>query len=139
MVSSVGFQGHYGLENGQKKAMAPEERVGIDPVLPNGYGDAKWGCERMLDETLHKHPDRFRTIAVRLGQIAGFKTSGYWNPMEHFSFLIKSSQTMNALPDVDSTAYWTTVNDIAEPLSDLVLSDHTPYPIYHMENSVGQP
>ncbi|KAK5989545.1 Non-reducing polyketide synthase fsr1 [Cladobotryum mycophilum] len=139
MVSSIGVVGHYGLGNGEKKTMVPEERVDIDSVLPNGYGDAKWGCERMLDETLHKHPDRFRTMTVRLGQIAGSKTSGYWNPMEHFGFLIKSSQTLNALPDVDGTVYWTSVNDIAGTLSDLVLSNRTPHPIYHIENPVGQP
>ena len=139
MVSSIGVVGHYGLGNGEKKTMVPEERVDIDSVLPNGYGDAKWGCECMLDKTLHKHPNRFRTMAVRLGQIAGSKTSGYWNPMEHFGFVIKSSQTLNALPDVSGTVYWVPVNDIAGALSDLVLSDRDPYPIYHIENPVGQP
>ncbi|KAL9069423.1 MAG: hypothetical protein Q9157_006161 [Trypethelium eluteriae] len=139
MVSSIGVVGHYGRGNGKKVTVVPEERVGIDSVLPNGYGNAKWVCERMLDETLHKHPDRFRTMAVRLGQIAGSKTSGYWNPMEHFGFLIKSSQTLNALPDVDGTVYWTPVNDVAGTLSDLVLSDRTPSPIYHIENPIGQP
>jgi len=140
MVSSIGVVGHYGLGNGAKKTIVPEERVvRIDAVLPNRYGDAKWGCERMLDETLHRYPSRFRTMAVRLGQIAGSKTSGYWNPMEHFGFLMKSSQTLNALPDVDGTVYWTPVNDIAGTLSDLVLSNRTPYPIYHIENPVGQP
>ncbi|KAI6083388.1 hypothetical protein F4821DRAFT_271834 [Hypoxylon rubiginosum] len=117
MVSSIGVVGHYQLGN-TEKTIVPEERVDIDTVLPNGYGDAKWGCERMLDETLHKS-DRFRAMAVRLGQIAGSKTSGYWNPMEHFGFLIKSSQTLNALPDLEGGLYWTTVNDIAGALSDL--------------------
>ena len=139
MVSSIGVVGNYGLGNGKKRTMVPEERMSIDTVLPNGYGDAKWTCERMLDETLHHYPERFRTMVVRLGQIAGSKTSGYWNPMEHFGFLIKSSQTLNALPDVGGTVYWTPVNDIAGALSDLVLSDRTPYPIYHIENPVGQP
>ena len=139
MVSSIGVVGRYGLGNDEARTMVPEERVDIDTVLPNGYGEAKWGCERMLDETLHKYPDRFRTMVVRLGQIAGSKTSGYWNPMEHFGFLVKSSQTLNALPDVDGTVYWTPVNDIASTLSDLVLSDRTPYPVYHIENPVGQP
>jgi iterative type I PKS product template protein len=139
MVSSVGVVGHYGLGNGKARTMVPEDRVDIDSVLPNGYGDAKWGCERMLDETLHKYPQNFRTMAVRLGQIAGSKTSGYWNPMEHFGFLIKSSQTLNALPDVPGTVYWASVNDIAGTLADLVLSKHTPDPVYHIENPVGQP
>ncbi|MCJ1436265.1 fusarubin cluster-polyketide synthase [Xylographa pallens] len=138
MVSSIGVVGNYGLGTG-KKTVVPEERVTIDSVLPNGYGEAKWGCERMLDDTLHKHPDQFRTMTVRLGQIAGSKTSGYWNPMEHFGFLIKSSQTLNVLPDLNGGLYWTTVNDIASTMSDLVLSDRTPYPIYHIENPVGQP
>jgi thioester reductase-like protein/acyl carrier protein len=140
MVSSIAVVGRYGLDGGdiEKKIQVPEERMDIDSVLPNGYGDAKWGCERMLDETLHQHPDRFRAMTVRLGQIAGSKTSGYWNPMEHFGFLIKSSQTLNALPDVEGTVYWTTVNDIAGVLSELVLSGQDPYPVYHVENPVGQ-
>ena len=53
--------------------------------------------------------------------------------------MIKSSQTLKALPDVGGTVYWTSVNDIAAVLSELVLSDRTPYPIYHIENPVGQP
>ncbi|KGO63928.1 Male sterility, NAD-binding [Penicillium italicum] len=138
MISSVGVVGHYGLGNGQEKTLVPEQSVDIDSVLTNGYGEAKWGCERMLDQTLKQHPNRFRTMVVRLGHIAGSKTSGYWNPMEHFGFLIKSSQTLNALPDVPGTVYWTPVNDIAGTLSDLVLADNTPYPIYHIENPVGQ-
>jgi thioester reductase-like protein/acyl carrier protein len=139
MVSSIGVVGHYGLAAAESETtVVPEERVGIDSVLPNGYGEAKWGCERMLDETLHMHPERFRTMAVRLGQIVGSKTSGYWNPLEHFGFVIKSSQILNALPDVDGTVYWTPVNDVAGALSDLVLSDVTPYPVYHIDNPVGQ-
>ncbi|KAF7158913.1 hypothetical protein CNMCM5623_004092 [Aspergillus felis] len=138
MVSSIGVVGNYGLSQ-KNKTTVPEERMGIDAVLPNGYGEAKWGCERMLDETLHRYPDLFRVMAVRLGQIAGSKTSGYWNPMEHFGFLIKSSQTLNALPDVPGTVYWTPVNDVAGTLADLVLSDRSPYPVYHVENPVGQP
>ena len=59
--------------------------------------------------------------------------------MEHFGFLIKSSQTLNVVPDVDGNVYWTPVNDIAGALSDLVISDRTPYPVYHIENSIGQP
>ena len=141
MVSSIGVVGLYGKygEKAGKKVHVPEERFGIDCILQNGYGDAKWGCERMIDETLHKHPDRFRAMAVRLGQIAGSKTSGYWNPMEHFGFVVKSSQTLGALPDVPGgELYWTPVNDMADTLIDLVLGDQTPYRFYHLENPNGQ-
>ncbi|KAL2020283.1 hypothetical protein VTK56DRAFT_8607 [Thermocarpiscus australiensis] len=151
MVSSIGVVGLYGLheddddDSWKKKTtvVVPEARLGIESVLPNGYGDAKWVCERMLDATLRQHPDRFRTMVVRLGQIAGSKTSGYWNPMEHIGFLIKSSQTLQALPDLRGTVRWTPVNDVAGALADLVLARHgdggDPYPFYHIENPVGQP
>lgn len=141
MVSSIGVVGHYGQDSGQEleRVLVPEDRATIASVLANGYAEAKWGCERMLEETIHRHPDRFRAMVVRLGQIAGSKTSGYWNPMEHFGFLVKSSQTLNALPDVDGMLYWTPVNDIASTLADLVLSDRTPHLFYHIDNPVGQP
>ena len=139
LVSSIGVVGCYGLGNDSDVSKVPEARVNVDSVLANGYSEAKWGCEKMLDQTLHKHPTRFRTMSVRLGQIAGSKTSGYWNPMEHFGFLIKSSQTLGALPDVSGKAYWTPVNDVAATLSDLILADCTPHAIYHIENPVGQP
>ncbi|KAF4446291.1 fusarubin cluster-polyketide synthase [Fusarium austroafricanum] len=139
MISSIGVVGQWGLAAGQTgKIVVPEDRATIDSLLGNGYAEAKWGCERMLDETLHKYPSRFRPMVVRLGQIAGSKTSGYWNPMEHFGFLIKSSQTLNALPDVDGNLNWTPVNDIADTLTDLAISDRVPHPIYHIDNPVGQ-
>ncbi|KAK2014996.1 beta-ketoacyl synthase domain-containing protein [Colletotrichum eremochloae] len=137
LVSSVGVVGHHRL--GNEPTIVPEEPVGIESVLPNGYSDAKWGCERMLAATMGKHRPFFRPMVVRLGQIAGSKTSGYWNPMEHFGFMMKSSQTLNAIPDVPGTVYWAPVNDIAATCSDLVLSDREPYPVYHIENPHGIP
>ncbi|KAL2810527.1 hypothetical protein BJX63DRAFT_434174 [Aspergillus granulosus] len=136
-ISSIATVGHYPLRTG--KVDVPEERMTIDSVLPNGYGDAKYICERMLDETLHRFPQDFRTMAVRLGQVAGSKTSGYWNPQEHLSFLVKSSQTLRVLPDFDGLLSWTPVNDVAAALGDLLLADNTPYPIYHIDNPVRQP
>ena len=95
-ISSIATVGCYPLWSGTIRV--PEERMTVGSVLPTGYGDAKLVCERMLDETLHKYPDRFRAMSVRIGQIAGSTSSGYWNPVEHFAFLIKSSQTLKALP-----------------------------------------
>ena len=136
-ISSIATVGRYPIWSGNVNV--PEERTTIESVLSNGYGDAKFVCERMLDETLHKYPDQFRIMAVRLGQVSGSKTSGYWNPAEHFSFLVKSSQTLKALPDLDGLLSWTPVNDVAATLGDLLLADNTPHPIYHIDNPVRQP
>nr|AGN71604.1 conidial yellow pigment biosynthesis polyketide synthase [Monascus pilosus] len=137
LISSISVVGYYPLRTGNRHV--PEERVCIEDLLPNGYSDAKYVCELMLDETLHQYPDRFSPMAVRLGQVAGSKTSGYWNPMEHLSFLMKSSQTLKALPDFEGELSWTPVNDVAGTLADLLLADNTPYPIYHIDNPVRQP
>lgn len=136
VVSSVGVVGHYPLH--MNTPDIPEERMDIESVLPNGYNAAKYICERMLDETLHTMPDRFRPMVVRPAQIAGSTTTGYWNHMEHFSFLIKSAQTLRALPALEGPASLTPVDQVAATMADLLLGDAQPHPIYHIDNPVRQ-
>ncbi|XDG03797.1 hypothetical protein ABKA04_003412 [Annulohypoxylon sp. FPYF3050] len=138
-VSSIATVGYHPLWTG--RPTVPEVRVPIESVLPTGYGDAKYICERLLDATLHRYPERFRVAAIRLGQIAGSSLNGYWNPAEHVFFLIKSSQTLGALPDFGGTLGWTPVDDIAGGLIDILLQPDNVvlYPIYHIENPVRQP
>lgn len=145
-VSSIATVGHHPLRGAQdiksnQRPTVPEVRVPVESVLPTGYGDAKYACERLLDATLHQYPDRFRAAAVRLGQIAGSSLNGYWNPTEHVSFLVKSSQTLRALPDFRGTLGWTPVDDMAGTLVDILLQPEGVrlHPIYHIENPVRQP
>ncbi|KAI1374273.1 putative polyketide synthase [Hypoxylon crocopeplum] len=137
-VSSIATVGHHPLWTG--RPVVPESRVPIDSVLPTGYGDAKYICERLLDATLHRHPRRFRAAAARLGQIAGSSLNGHWNPAEHVFFLVKSSQTLGALPDFTGTLGWTPVDAVAGTLVDILLQPDTAplHPIYHVENPVRQ-
>ncbi|KAI1123177.1 putative polyketide synthase [Nemania abortiva] len=135
-VSSIATVGHWPIWTGN--ASVPEERMSIESVLPTGYGDAKYICELMLDATLHRHPDRFRAMVVRPGQIAGSSTSGYWNPMEHLSFLFKSSQTLGALPALTGPLSWTPVDTVAATLADL-LTTSKPHAVYHIDNPIRQP
>ncbi|KAI0439984.1 putative polyketide synthase [Xylaria telfairii] len=138
-VSSIATVGYHPLHTG--RPVVPEARMPIASVLPTGYGDAKYVCERLLDATLHCYPERFHATAVRLGQIAGSSLSGYWNHAEHVSFLVKSSQTLGAIPDLPGTLGWTHVDDIAGTLLDILLLPSTVrlHPIYHIENPVRQP
>lgn len=136
-ISSIATVGHYPLHEGTPAV--PEKRMDIEHVLPNGYGDAKYVCERMLDETLHKHPGRFSVMAVRLGQVAGSSISGYWNETEHLPFLLKSSQTLRVLPRFDGPVSWTPVDAVAGVCADLVLGETTKGGIYHVDNPIRQP
>ncbi|OAF54252.1 Type I Iterative Polyketide synthase (PKS) [Pseudogymnoascus destructans] len=137
LISSIGVVGEAG------KARVLEDRVPFTATLPVGYCEAKWVCERMLDETLGKYPQRFRTMVVRPGQIAGSRTSGFWNPVEHFAFLVKSAQTLRAWPDFGGVLQWVPVDAAAGVMVDLcrVAELHNapePYPVYHIDNPVGQ-
>lgn len=98
-ISSFATVGCYTLRNRQTRI--PEEPVTAQSLFPSGYAEAKLVCERMIDETLHKYPYRFRAMVVRIGQIAGSQGTGYWNPAENIPFLLKSSQTLRKLPDLE--------------------------------------
>ena len=137
-VSSIATVGHWPLC--MKTPNVPEERMAIESVLPSGYGDAKYICELMMDETLHKYPERFRAMVVRPGQVAGSSTTGYWNRMEHLSFLVKSSHTLKALPNLEGLLSWTPVDTVAGTLVDLLALPESsqPYATYHIENPVRQ-
>ncbi|KAF5657011.1 polyketide synthase [Fusarium heterosporum] len=137
-ISSIATIGYHPYLTGSP--VVPEERVAIESVLPTGYGDAKYICERMLDTTLHLFPDRFRATAVRLGQIAGSTTNGHWNAMEHVPFLLKSSQTIKALPDLPGTMGWTSVDCMAATLVEILTQPEkvSLHPIYHIENPLRQ-
>ncbi|KAI1385804.1 putative polyketide synthase [Hypoxylon trugodes] len=137
LISSIATVGHYPLHKNNPNI--PEERMEIESVLPNGYGDAKYVCERILDETLHTQPDLFRPMTVRLAQVAGSSISGYWNQLEHFPFLVKSAQTLRALPNFHGPLSWTPVDAMAGTLADLLLMEDQPHPFYHIDNPVRQP
>jgi thioester reductase-like protein/malonyl CoA-acyl carrier protein transacylase len=134
-VSSIGAVGLYQSSN----ARIPEERLSMSSVLPNGYCEAKWVCERLLDETLHRFPDRFRAMVIRPGQIAGSSVTGVWNPVEHFAFLIKSAQSLRSFPAFEGVLQWIPADAVASTLADLALNDNASEPAYHIDNPTGQP
>ncbi|XXG95999.1 hypothetical protein Hte_002276 [Hypoxylon texense] len=149
LVSSIGVVGYAG------EPRVLERRVPMAAVLPGGYTEAKWACERMLDETLHRYPQLFRPTVARPGQIAGSTASGYWNPVEHFAFLVKSAQTLRTWPDFDGVLQWLPVDTCARVMAELLLplrigdeqqtavpdddDDDDTFPVYHIDNPVGQP
>jgi hypothetical protein len=78
-------------------------------------------------------------MAVRLGQVAGSFTSGYWNENEHLPFLIKSSHTLKVLPKFEGPVSWTPVDAVAAICADLALGESSVGGIYHVDNPVRQP
>jgi len=122
----------------RRKPSCPEWGLASSQCCQTSMQMQSEGMRRCLNRLyIPKLADRFHTMSVRLGQIAGSRTSEYWNPLENFGFLIKSSQTPNASQDADGNTYRTTINDRAGAFSDLILSNRSPRLIYHIENLVG--
>ncbi|KXS94994.1 hypothetical protein AC578_1521 [Pseudocercospora eumusae] len=136
-ISSIGTVGYYPLWSG--RSVVPETSTTAHTALPVGYADAKIVCERMLEKTLRTLPERFRAMSVRIAQITGSRSNAYWNPVEHFSFLIKSSQFLKRLPDLQGTLSWFPVDDVASASLDILMAPASPWPVYHIENPVRQP
>ncbi|KAL6801245.1 hypothetical protein GGI42DRAFT_41393 [Trichoderma sp. SZMC 28013] len=137
-VSSIGVVGYADTSAGPQ---IPEDRVPIASVMPSGYTEGKWVCERMIDETLHRYPRLFRATITRPGQISGSSRSGFWNPVEHFAFLVKSAQALRVWPDLRGRLQWLPVDRSAGVMVDLLQlenGDAAAYPVYHIDNPVGQ-
>ena len=139
-ISSLAVVGNYALQTGN--SLVPEQPTTVEFVPDTGYADAKLACEQILAHTLHRHPARFHAMAVRIAQIAGSTHNGFWNPTEYIPFLIKTSQVLRLLPDLDGTLSWYPVDKVAATLGELLLSASTSAThqlIYHIDNPARQP
>ena len=92
-ISSIGVVSRYDPET-----PVPEEPL-PDPTLigPGGYGEAKYVCERVLDEAARK--SGVPVTVIRSGQIAGSSVDGYWAPTEYMPTMFKSSKILGKVPD----------------------------------------
>ncbi|KAI1871383.1 uncharacterized protein JN550_004377 [Neoarthrinium moseri] len=120
------------------KPLVPEETMTIESIPAGGYAEAKAVSEQILAKTLYQYPDRFHVSAVRIAQISGSNSNGYWNPTEYMPFLIRSSQVLKILPDLNGTLSWYPVDAVAATLGDLLLSNKTEDLIYHIDNPSRQ-
>lgn len=81
-----------------------EEPVGPECAVGSGYGESKWVCEQILLSAATK--SALRPIIVRVGQLSGISTNGYWNPKEWVPSLFKSSVHSGCLPDLDAVRFF---------------------------------
>ncbi|CBF86046.1 hypothetical protein AN2032.2 [Aspergillus nidulans FGSC A4] len=136
-VSSIGVTG---LSN---ESPVLEQPVAFAATIPGGYNEAKWTCERMLTDTLRRHPQLFQAMVARPGQISGSTASGFWNPVEHFPFVVKSAHALKVFPDLQGVLHWLPVDKAASIMVDLLSISGSKgsgevYPVYHVDNPVGQ-
>ncbi|KAL3462085.1 hypothetical protein BJX64DRAFT_288628 [Aspergillus heterothallicus] len=115
---------------------ALEEPTHIDKVMRNGYNEAKFVCERVIQQTLQRYPEFFTATIVRPGQIAGSQETGYWNTSEHFPAIVRSSHKIGAFPALEGGMGWMPVDVAAQVMTELLLGDSEE--ICHIDNPAEQ-
>ncbi|KAJ9486472.1 hypothetical protein VN97_g6860 [Penicillium thymicola] len=136
-ISSIGVTGF------SNESPILEQPMAMAAAIPSGYNEAKWACERMLTDTLRRHPQLFQAMVARPGQISGSTASGFWNPVEHFAFVVKSAHALKVFPDLQGVLHWLPVDKSANVMVDLLNissgeDSGEVYPVYHVDNPVGQ-
>lgn len=99
LASSIAVVGRYGVD--KSLALVPEEQLN-DPMTatPMGYAQAKWVCEKIMESVHAALPNQVQTHIIRIGQVSGSRTNGFWNSAEHFPVLVKASQVIGKMPDL---------------------------------------
>lgn len=139
-VSSISVVGQYGtFNNGSPVPEVPMRDSRC--TNPFGYGQAKLVCEQIIENAADAQHGQIQAGYVRVGQIAGSTTTGFWNSDEHFPAMLKSSQHIGRLPNIEGAMSWLPVDFAAESLSQLLLAplSHAGCLVYHLENPVRQP
>lgn len=68
--------------------------------LPIGYAEAKWVGEKVMESAYLSSKVEVQPMIVRVGQLSGSNTIGYWSSKEHFPALVKAAQVLGRFPDL---------------------------------------
>ncbi|KIP06549.1 hypothetical protein PHLGIDRAFT_106815 [Phlebiopsis gigantea 11061_1 CR5-6] len=140
--SSIAVVGRYPLRSPSPPTSAapiPEEYLDDPAAIDHfGYAEAKWVCEEMFRAAGAHFQDRIVAGVVRIGQMAGAERTGEWNTAEHFPMIVKSSQTLGALPEIPGTASWIPADRAARAMVELLAANGASR-VLHLENPARQP
>ena len=139
LVSSIAVVGNYHGATEQAGNVVPEIPVPSASTLDISYAEAKWVCEQIVQSASHRLECELSASIVRLGQVTGTQSSGYWTVKEHFPALVKASQEMGRFPDLQGSLSWLPVDRAAQIFSELLLHTGSSSVVYHLENPVRQP
>ena len=111
-ASTITVVGRYPIVNLSGPVNVPEVAVEPHNTEHFGYPEAKWVCEQILlkaNELFGVKTDNLkmpllRTSSVRIGQLTGPEQSGAWNETEHIPIMVRTSQMIKALPDIEGVS-----------------------------------
>lgn len=83
--------------------LVKEDFVDAQSALGSGYSESKWVCESILSAA--SSSTSLMPIIIRVGQLSGVSTSGFWNAKEWVPALFKSSIQLGCLPVIDNVSF----------------------------------
>ncbi|KAJ3786717.1 acetyl-CoA synthetase-like protein [Lentinula aff. detonsa] len=94
------------------------DHINADPrfAVGGGYGESKYVTERILEKS------GLRISILRIGQISGGKPNGAWAMSDWFPMMIKSSLTLNMLPDAHGVVSWAPMDAVSDAILDVALT-----------------
>ncbi|KIJ64864.1 hypothetical protein HYDPIDRAFT_132032 [Hydnomerulius pinastri MD-312] len=124
------FTSSVGVLYNWPRSLAVEEDPIYNATVPvgQGYGEAKWIAERILQ--IAREQTALHTVVVRVGQLSG-ATGGAWNTSDWFPLVLKSSVTLGILPQFQGVCPWIPVDAAAKVLCDFRSTDHDTLHITH--------
>ncbi|KIJ62360.1 hypothetical protein HYDPIDRAFT_114897 [Hydnomerulius pinastri MD-312] len=129
------FTSSIGSANSWDRARGPfPEEVQLDPsvAVGGGYGESKYVSERIIVKS------GLQATSLRIGQIAG-GPNGSWATTDWVPSIIKSSITLNALPDSHGVVSWLRPEEVAGAILEIAFTKDTPPPALNIVNPRGAP
>ncbi|KAK1220933.1 hypothetical protein PQX77_016273 [Marasmius sp. AFHP31] len=103
--------------NGNGEAGFPEKTMDARYAVGSGYGEAKYVCERILNNS------GIPATTFRIGQITG----SAWAETDWFPILVRSSLELGVLPDAVGVVSWIPSHTVSSTILDIGLNPtHTP-------------
>ncbi|KAJ7127122.1 acetyl-CoA synthetase-like protein [Mycena epipterygia] len=102
------------------QSTSPIPELAIDDAeqaLGMGYGESKWVAENLLIQASKE--TGLRTHVVRVGQLCGDSVVGAWNEKEWLPAMVRGSQILGAVPQMDEAISWIPLDAAASILLDI--------------------
>jgi acyl-coenzyme A synthetase/AMP-(fatty) acid ligase len=120
-ISSIAVVGQYPQNFGS--GMIPEiPMIKSDYVNSFGYGQAKFVCEKLMEQAATALSGKVEAVSIRIGQMSASQKSGYWNTVEHLAALIKSSQSIKSLPQLRGVSFSNTSRFMLNPTDSFLVT-----------------
>jgi thioester reductase-like protein len=112
---------------------APISDLGL--AQETGYGRSKLCAEHIIAKAAAQGL-RIDARILRVGQVVGDKHDCVWNANESIPLMLRTAQTISALPTLDENCAWLPVDTVADAVVEIALADLSSEEDGELESSV---